>query len=127
MTLKRRSACTPEEALLYLDAYFATNDLLTSALAKYERLIIEAPTSSARSLYRAESLNAERDLELLRNKRRAYLDDQAVIDPPSQPTVDNAVALTKKLAGTAATEAKGRAIITMVAKGLETFARIQAA
>jgi hypothetical protein len=127
MTLKRRSACTPEEALRYLDVYFAANDMLTSAIAKYERLITEVPTSAERSLYRAESLHAERELELLRNKRRAFLDDLAAINPPSQPTVEKAIALTEKLAATAAAQAKGQAIIDMVAKGLEAFAKIQAA
>jgi fructose-specific component phosphotransferase system IIB-like protein len=107
--------------------YFAANDMLTSAIAKYERLIIEVPTSAERSLYRAESLHAERELELLRNKRRAFLDDLAAINPPSQPTVEKAIALTEKLAATAAAQAKGQAIIDMVAKGLEAFAKIQAA
>jgi len=119
--------CTPEEALLYVRAYFATNDLLTSALAKYDRLIVEAQTSAERSMYRAESLHAERELELLRNKRRAFLDDKSPINPPSQSTVEQAVALAKKLARTAASKAKGMAIIDMVAKGLDAFAKIQAA
>lgn len=119
--------CTPEEALLYVKAYFATNDLLTSALAKYERLIIEAPTSAERSMYRAESLHADRELELLRNKRRAFLNNESPMNPPSQSTVDQAVALAKKLANTAASQAMGSAIISMVAKGLEAFAKIQSA
>ena len=127
MALKSRSECSPDEALLYLDVYFATNDLLTTALAKYERLIIEAKSSADRSLYRAEALNAERELELLRNKRRSFLADEASIKPPSQQTVDKAVALAKTLAETAATQAQGQAIIDIVAKGLDAFAKTQAA
>lgn len=122
---KLNSECTPEEALLYVNAYFATNDLLTTALAKFERLIIEAPTSADRSKYRAESLHAERALELLRNKRRAFLDDKSAMNPPSKPTVDEAIARAKALAETTASQKKGDAIIDIVAKGLEAFAKIQ--
>lgn len=127
MALKSRSECSPAEALLYLDVYFATNDLLTTALAKYERLIIDATSSADRSLYRAEALQAERELEMLRNKRRSFLADEASIKPPSKATVDKAVALAQKLAETAAKQAQGAAVIEMVAKGLEAFAKIQAA
>ena len=127
MAQKFRSECSAEEALEYLDVYFAVNDLLTNALAKFERLILEAPTSAERSVYRAASLHAERELELLRNKRRAFLDDQAAIDPPSEETVEKAIALAERLANTAADQARGEAIIDMVAKGLDAFAKIQKA
>src|SRR4051812_3619535 len=98
---KRRSECTPEEALRYLDAYFAMNDLLTAAIAKFERLIIEATSAADRSLYRAEALQAERELELLRNKRRAFLDGTSPIDPPTPVEVEKAIALATRLANTA--------------------------
>jgi hypothetical protein len=49
-------------------------------------------TSAERSLYRAESLHSERELELP-EQAQGFFDDLAAIDPPSQPTVDKAIAL----------------------------------
>lgn len=53
----------------YLQVYFATVDLVSEALGKFQMLATDATTVSQRSLYRAKALEAERDLELLKNQR----------------------------------------------------------
>lgn len=127
MALKKRSECTPEEALLYLQDYFAAVDLVGEALGKYELLASDAQTASARSHYRAKSLEAQRDLELLKNKRRAFLNEEGGINPPSKTTVQAAVKLAEDLAKILAKEANASAIIELAAKGLDAFNKVHPA
>ena len=127
MSAKTRSECTAEEALRYLSDYFATVDLITEALGKFEVLATDATTASTRSEFRAKALEAQRDLELLKNQRRAFLADEAAIKPPSQKVVDAAVARAKELAEIVADEAKATAIIGLITKGLSAFNQIHAA
>lgn len=127
MATKNRAACTPDEQRLYLEDYFATDHLLTTAIAKFETLIDDATTAAERSRYRAQALDAQRQVELLRNKLRAFLDDQAPINPPSMATVEKAKKLAEELAKTGAKEAQGEAIIAMVVSGLDAFNKIHAA
>lgn len=127
MPLKKRSECTPDEALRYLQDYFATVDLIGEALGKYELLATDASSASARSLYRAKSLEAQRDLELLKNKRRAFLNEEAGINPPSDAAVKKAEKLAQYLATILASEANASAIIDIATKGMDAFNKIHAA
>ncbi len=124
---KKRSQCTPEEALRYLQQYFATVDLITEALGKYETLATDAVTASGRSAFRAQALEAQRDLELLKNKRRAFLADEGAIKPPSEATVKDAEDRATALAKILADEAHATAVITLATKGLDAFNKIHAA
>ena len=127
MAPKSRTACTLEEQRLYMDDYFATDHLLTTAIGKFETLTDDATIAAERNPYRAQAIEAERQVELLRNKLRAFLDNEAAINPPSMETVEKAKRLAEKLGKTAAKEAKGEAIIAMVANGLDAFNKIHAA
>ena len=127
MATKNRAACTPDEQRLYLEDYFATDHLLTTAIGKFETLTDDATIAAERNPYRAQAIEAERQVELLRNKLRAFLDNEAAINPPSMETVEKAKRLAEKLGKTAAKEAKGEAIIAMVANGLDAFNKIHAA
>lgn len=69
---RKRADCTPEASLRYVGMYFATVDLVSEALGKFQILASDATTVSQRSLYRAKALEAERDLELLKIQRRAF-------------------------------------------------------
>lgn len=127
MPLKTRSECKPEEALNYLNHYFATVDTISSALSKYEILATDSTKSSDRSFYRAKALEAERDLELLKNQRRAFLSDQAGINPPSKQAVAEAEQLAAALAKIAAKEAKASAIIELATKAMDVFTQLHQA
>jgi hypothetical protein len=127
MAAKTRSECSAEESLRYLSHYFATVDVVTEALGKYEVLATDSQTASARSLFRAKALEALRDLELLKNQRRAFLAGEAAIKPPSQSVVDAAVTRAEKLAAILADEAQATSIIQLTTQGLDAFNKIHAA
>lgn len=127
MATKTRSQCTTEEALRYVQDYFATVDLIGEALGKYEVLATDAQTASARSLYRAKALEAQRDLELLKNKRRAFLNEESAIEPPTEATVKEAEKCAQALAAILASEANAAAIIDLATKGFSVFNKIHTA
>ena len=116
-----------EEAVRYLKHYFATVDIINEALGKYETLAANATTVAKRSKFRALALEADRDLELLKNRRLAFLTEGAAVRPPSQAVVDNAQALSQKLAKIAAKEAQANAIIKIATDGLNAFNKLHPA
>jgi hypothetical protein len=122
---RKRADCTPEEALRYISMYFATVDLVSEALGKFQTLALDATTVSQRSLYRAKALEAERDLELLKNQRRAFLQEEAAIRPPSESLVKESEARAERLAVITAKEAKAASIVTLLDHGLQGFKKLQ--
>lgn len=122
---RKRSECTAEEALRYLSVYFATVDLVSEALGKFQILAADATTVSQRSLYRAKALEAERDLELLKNQRREFLQEAAAIRPPSESVLKEAEARAERLAGTVAKEAKATSILALLDQGIQGFKKLQ--
>lgn len=116
-----------EEVVRYLKHYFATVDVINEALGKYETLAANATTVAERSKFRALALEADRDLELLKNRRLAFLTEGAEVKPPSQAQVDNAQALSQKLAKIAAKEAQAKAIIKIATDGLNAFNKLHPA
>jgi len=119
--------CTAEETVLYLKDYFATVDIINEALGKYETLAVNATTVADRSNFRALALEADRDLELLKNRRLAFLAGDAKVQPPTQAQVDKAQALSEQLAKIAAKEAQAKAIIKIATDGLNAFNKLHAA
>lgn len=116
--------CTPEETVLYLKHYFATVDIINEALGKYELLAANAITVADRSSFRALALEADRDLELLKNRRLSFLTEGAEVQPPSQAQVDNAQTVAQKLAKIAAKEAQAKAIVKIATDGLNAFNKL---
>ena len=124
--MKTLDDCTPDEALHFIQLYFATVDLLTEAREKYRRLSVESTTNSGRSQYRALALESERDLELLKNQRRAFMDNDLGIHPPSTETVEKTKQIAADLAKIVAKDAKANAIIDLATRGLEAFNQVTA-
>lgn len=118
---RKRADCTPEESLRYLSMYFATVDLVSEALGKFQTLAADATTVSQRSLYRAKALEAERDLELLKNQRRAFLQEEAAIRPPSEAVVEESEGRAQALALVAAKEVKAGSVLALLDTGLLAF------
>lgn len=123
---RKRSDCTAEEALRYLSVYFATVDLVSEALGKFQILAADATTVSQRSLYRAKALEAERDLELLKNQRRAFLQEEAAIRPPSEAVVAESEGRAQALARVVAKEAKAAVVLKLLTEGVDAFSKLQA-
>ena len=125
--MKTLDDCTSDEALHFIQLYFATVDLLTEAHEKYRRLSIESTTNSGRSQYRALVLETERDLELLKNQRRAFMDNDLGIQPPSLETVEKTKQMAAELAKIVAKDTKANGIIDLATKGLDAFNQVTAA
>jgi hypothetical protein len=123
---KTHSQCTKDELLRYLQEYFATIDIVTDALSKYETLAQDAVTAMRRSDFRALALGARRDLELLINQRRAFLRDEASINPPTEAAVREMELRAAHIAKIAATEARASAIVEIATQGLEAFNALNA-
>ena len=119
--------CTPEETVRYFKDYFATVDIINEALGKYETLAVNATTVAERSNFRALALEADRDLELLKNRRLAFLTGGAEVSPPSQAQVEKAQELSEKVAKLAAKEAQAKAIIKIATDGLNAFNKLHPA
>jgi hypothetical protein len=123
---KTQSECTPGEAMRYLRSYFATVDIVSDALSKYETLASDALTATTRSFFRAKALEARRDLELLTNQRRAFINDEAAIKPPAESVVANLEEMATGIAKLLAKEAKANAIIKIATDGLNAFNKLNA-
>jgi hypothetical protein len=125
--MKTIDECEDGEVKSFFQLYFATVDVLTEAQEKFRRLSVESITTSGRSEFRARALEAERDLELLKNQRRAFMDSQLAIKPPSADVVASSKALAAELAKTVAKDAKANAIIALTKQGLDAFNKVTAA
>lgn len=99
-------------------------DLVSEAMGKFQILAADATTVGQRSLYRAKALEAERDLELLKNQRRAFLQEEAAISPPAEAVVMESARRAQALAQIAAKEAKSAALMKLLSKGLDAFERL---
>lgn len=117
----KRSECTAEEALRYLQVYFATVDLVSEALGKLQTLAADATTVSQRSLYRAKALEAERDLELLKNQRRAFLADEVAVRAPSETMVREVERQSQLLAQLDSDSQKASAIVELCQQAAQAF------
>lgn len=104
------------------EAYQAASDLSSTAQNKFETLASNALTAVDRSNYRANALAAARDVELLDNQYRAFLNGEADINPPDDATVALIQATTAELAATVASDDKAAAILDLLNQGMNTFA-----
>lgn len=125
--MKTIDECQDGEVKSFFQLYFATVDVLTEAHEKFRRLSEEATTTSGRSEFRARALEAERDLELLKNQRRAFLDGKLAINPPSADVVAGSKTLATDLAKIVAKNAKANVIIALATQGLDAFNKATAA
>jgi len=125
--MKSIDECEDGEVKSFFQIYFATVDVLTEAQEKFRRLSVESTTTSGRSEFRARALEAERDLELLKNQRRAFMANQLAINPPSAEVVASIKALAADLAKIVAKGAKANAIISLAKQGLDAFNKVTAA
>lgn len=121
MERKTVDECSPDEALSYLKTYLATVDIVSEAQSKFDTLASKASTAAERSKYRALSLEAERNLELLVNQRRAFLNGMSAIRPPGEAVVKRAKELAEKVARINATSARVNAVLDLLKEGLDAF------
>jgi hypothetical protein len=125
--MKTIDKCEDGEVKSFFQLYFATVDVLTEAQDKFRRLSVESTTTSGRSQFRARALEAERDLELLKNQRRAFMDSKLAINPPSADVVARSKTLAAALAKVVAKDAKANDIIDLARQGLDAFNQVTVA
>lgn len=121
---RKKSELTPEERVLYLEAYFAAVDTLIVAQSKLSQLERITSDLGARSRYRADGLRIEADIELLRARRIAFNADDARVNPPSQETVDRAIAMAKDVANEQVDRNRAEAIVKFATKAMTEFSNI---
>lgn len=124
---KTMNECTPQEALAYLHTYLATVDVVSEAQSHFDSLATNAATATERSMYRAMSLEAERDLELLVNQRRAFLNGTSRINPPSQEMVDAMVERSRKVASIIAANQQASAVLKVCREAFDAFGALNPA
>ncbi len=122
--MKTYNDCTAEEALNFLSIYFSTMDALYMAQKHYDALSLESTTVFERAKYRALALEAHRDIELLKNQRRAFIECRQSIHPPKPAQVEKAKALTAKLGQVIANNLAGTSVVSMATEAMTTFNRL---
>ncbi len=119
--MKTYADCTADEALNFLNLYFATMDVLYMAHKRYDALSAESITLWERGKYRALALDTLRDIERMKNQRRHFMNDSLGIEPPSAQVVAHTKALGTQLAQANAAALTGAALIALVDKALGSF------
>ncbi|USX15319.1 hypothetical protein NHH88_05900 [Oxalobacteraceae bacterium OTU3CAMAD1] len=121
---KLRSECSADEIVLYTDHYFATIDSVNDSAFKFGILATFADNPADRSLYRAKTLEAQRDAEVLRGQRRAFNVDSGPINPPTADEVTAAIFRSEKLAEVRADGANANLILKLFDDSVSAFSKI---
>lgn len=124
MTMKTYANCTADEALNFLNLYFATMDVLYLAQKRYDALGSESITLWERGKYRALALEALRDIERMKTQRRQFMDDGLGIAPPSEQTVAHTKALAAQLGQAHAAALTGAALLHLVEQAMGCFDQV---
>lgn len=119
--------CSDAERLAYFDAYLAAWDVVNTAQRKFDTLVQLATAIDDVSGYKADSLEALRDLELLDNQYRAFKAGlAAVIPPPDQAVVDRIQKTSAQLAQIVAAGNTAQTILTLMLQGKAEFDALSA-
>lgn len=102
---------TDAERLAVAHAYFSAADVASTTQVKFNTLAQNALTAEDRSGYMANSLEAQRDLDLLKNQYRAYIFGQSPVTPPDDATIDKIRAAADQLASLISTTANAVALL----------------
>ena len=122
---KLKNKLTADEVNRYWDVYFAVVDTLFIAQGRLRGLEDRATDLGDRSGYRADRLRVEADIELMRAKRMAFNANRSPISPPDQQTVDEVVALSKRVADKTVTRGQAAAIVQIAADVVNEFKKLQ--
>ena len=124
---KTYDQCSDAERLAYFDAYLAAWDVVNTAQRKFDTLVQIATAIDDVSGYKADSLEALRDLELLDNKYRAFKSGQTgIIPPPDQAVVDRIQKTSAQLAQIVAAGDTAQTILTLMLQGKAEFDALSA-
>lgn len=127
MSFVASNTMTREEAEDYMKVYHATVNLLANAVVLFDSLSKTHPREGDRALFRANALEATRELELLSNKLSSVLLGTALVRRPSPTEIATSQSLAQELADLAARQARAEAMVRVVTNGLAAFNRINAA
>lgn len=125
--MKLYSQCSRGESRAYREAHFAVLDIAGAARVKFRNLARHALTLNEIGLYKASAFEAARDVELLKNVYRAFLEDQAPILPPDAATLQQLHLVGQRLRQTPALFASAKDVVKHFNKGMNTFGAIHGA
>lgn len=125
--LKLYSQCSRAQSRAYREAHFAVLDLAGAARVKFQTLARHALTLTEMSIYKANAFEAARDVELLKNEYRTFLEDKSPILPPDDSTLQQLHLAARRLRATPALLTSAEEVVKQVNKGMNTFGAIHGA
>ena len=116
-----------DEATRYFESYLDAVDVLNRAKLILESLAQKAIDPRDYSKYYGSALKIAGELELLKNKRRAFRSNAASITPPSDAVVEKIAKLSEEVAQFTATADQYDDIIEIVTETVNELNSIQSA
>lgn len=115
------SADNPSPEVLYIRDYQATAKICSQAMAKFDVLASDLPTAAGRADARARSMQADQELQLVRELHDTVVDGKMAINPPSDTQVAATLKLADDLAKISAQAANFNAIVDIFVKAGTAF------
>ena len=111
----------PSPEVLYIRDYKATAKICSQAMAKFDVLAGDLPTAAGRADARARSMQADQELQLVRELHDAVVDGNMAIQPPTEAQVAITLKLADDLSKISAEEARFSAIVDIFVKAGTAF------
>lgn len=111
----------PSPEVLYIRDYQATAKICSQAMAKFDVLAGDLPTATGRADARARSMQADQELQLVRELHDTVVDGNMTIHPPSVPQVAATLKLADDLTKLSAQEENFNAIVDIFVKAGTAF------
>jgi hypothetical protein len=123
--MKTVEELSPEEFKNYIALYFATADVQASGKSRAVALSRLAIDPEEQSEFSIVQLEATRNLEVLKNKRRAFMKGAAGIIPPTQENFSSVKASALEIAKIKSGNEAARRILDLITNVIEEFSSVQ--
>lgn len=121
MATLKFSTDAPSPEVRYIRNYKATARICAQAKAKFGVLAGDLPTAAGRADARARSMQADQELQVVRELHDTVVDGDMAINPPSAPQVAATLKLMDDLAKLSAQEANFLAIVDIFVEAGTAF------
>lgn len=115
------SADNTSPEMRYIRNYRATAKICAQAMAKFDVLAGDRPTVAGRADARARSMQADQELQLVRELHDTVVDGHMTIHPPSAQQVADTLQLADQLAQLSAQESHFDGIVHIFVKAATAF------
>lgn len=121
MATMKFSTDAPSPEVRYIRNYKATARICAQAMAKFDVLAGDLPTAAGRADARARSMQADQELQVVRELHDTVVDGNMAINPPSALQVAATLKLMDDLAKLSAQEENFPAIVDIFVKAGTAF------